>query len=670
MNRFSRLFLSPFFAFALVVLAYVMAVTATTKKSVTFDEVAGLIGGYSIWQKNDFRMLPENGSLHQRLAGLPSLWRGDLFPDTTQEAWRQSHLYVVCDQLLYQLGNDADAVTLSARSMVGLMILALGMAVYFCSRSLFGARGALVSVVLFAFSPSFLGHGPLILSDTVFSFFCLVASWALWRVARQVTLLNVVMAGVMLAGAMLAKMSGVIMLPVGLLLVVIRLCSAEPLPVQGRSEPVRTFRARLAVFAVIIPMIGLIVWFCIWAAFGFRYPAFAPPFNEQDRLFPGGWEYLLSTPGFGADVIMALREKQLLPESFLYGALHTANSLVARQSFLNGEFSIYGFRHFFPYAFSVKETVPHLIVLVLAASVVVVAFGRRCKESSRSARMFVSKHGYIAAPFLALAVVYGVFALTSKLNIGHRHLFPLHPPLFVLAGAAGLWFTRRTRWLGAALALLLGWHAIESLAIRPNYLTYFNQFAGGAKNGYKHLVDSSLDWGQDLPGMKAWLDRERLKDSSTPVYFLYFGTGRPDYYGINAIMLPGFVDRVPLEPVEPLQPGVYAISATHFQGIYLFFFGPWTEQYERVYRAQAQLVAEVAAAQNDPETLKRLGETYSVEDIRALFFQFTRARVARLCAWLRAQGREPDDWVNNSILIFRLSAEDLRAAMNDPLPTR
>src|SRR6185369_10959616 len=77
---------------------------------------------------------------------------------------------------------------------------------------------------------------------------------------------------------------------------------------------------------------------------------------------------------------------------------------------------------------------------------------------------------------------------------------------------------------GAATLLLLGWHVFESIAIRPDYLAYFNELAGGPSEGYRHLADSSLDWGQDLPALKQWLDGERLQRGDGNVYLSYFGT--------------------------------------------------------------------------------------------------------------------------------------------------
>jgi hypothetical protein len=277
-----------------------------------------------------------------------------------------------------------------------------------------------------------------------------------------------------------------------------------------------------------------------------------------------------------------------------------------------------------------------------------------------------------------LIFIYAAFSLTSNLNIGHRHLLPLYPPVFVLAGAAGAWLSRRTARIAAVVAVLLVWHIAESLAVWPSYLTYFNELAGGPSNGYKHLVDSSLDWGQDLPTLHDWLHDNNLENGTPPVYLLYFGTGRPEYYHINATLLPGFSDRVPIgaDALRPLKPGVYCISATHFEGVYLTCYGPWTPRYEEAYRAQATVAADLSPAaeklatgSGDAEELKKLEARFEDPGLRQVLFEFPRLRTARLCAWLRDQQRKPDADAGHSILIFKLTAEDLRAALNGPVQT-
>ncbi len=72
-------------------------------------------------------------------------------------------------------------------------------------------------------------------------------------------------------------------------------------------------------------------------------------------------------------------------------------------------------------------------------------------------------------------------------------------------------------------------HGLRQFALR-------RQTVGGPKHGYKHLVDSSLDWGQDLPTLKKWLDENAAEDER--VYLSYFGTSAVDKYGIAALPLP------------------------------------------------------------------------------------------------------------------------------------
>lgn len=48
------------------------------------------------------------------------------------------------------------------------------------------------------------------------------------------------------------------------------------------------------------------------------------------------------------------------------------------------------------------------------------------------------------------------------------------------------------------LAGALLWTAASTLAVYPHQLAYFNELAGGPEDGYRHLLGSSFDWGQDL----------------------------------------------------------------------------------------------------------------------------------------------------------------------------
>jgi hypothetical protein len=120
----------------------------------------------------------------------------------------------------------------------------------------------------------------------------------------------------------------------------------------------------------------------------------------------------------------------------------------------------------------------------------------------------------------------------------------------------------------AAELLALGL-LIETLAAYPNYLAFFNVFAGGSRGGFELLGDSNLDWGQDLKELAKW----QKANPNRKLYLSYFGIADPEYYGVRATNLPGgYIFATPRNPPRPPGPGeqaVLAVSATNLQGIYL-----------------------------------------------------------------------------------------------------
>jgi hypothetical protein len=216
------------------------------------------------------------------------------------------------------------------------------------------------------------------------------------------------------------------------------------------------------------------------------------------------------------------------------------------------------------------------------------------------------------------------------------------------------------------IVALLGWHVVESLRIAPNYLAYFNVLAGGPDEGYKHLVDSSLDWGQDLPGLKAWLDSAGLQaPGHAPVYLSYFGSSHPSYYRIDAAALPGYPDRWTPRFPPPLTGGVYAISATMLQSVYLLEApGAWRPEYERRYQDALYNLRLYDSTSVDPGARAALRKQTGDEFWIKLFHLVERLRFGRLAAYLRT--REPDAHVGYSILIYRLTDDDVREAVAGP----
>ena len=325
-----------------------------------------------------------------------------------------------------------------------------------------------------------------------------------------------------------------------------------------------------------------------------------------------------------------------------------------RLAFMNGQYSETGWWQFFPFCFAVKTPLGVLVLLLLALAAV--AGGqRRCSL-------------YDLWPMGVLVGIYSAVAVSSNINIGHRHILPVYPALFVFAGGAARWFTHRRMVVRTVPVAVLAVFMAESLAIWPHYLAFFNGAAGGPKQGYRRLVDSSLDWGQDLPGLKRWLlIRHRDHARHPPVYLAYFGTASPVHHRLAARIIPiRFMPwtRQIRRFASTFGPGTYCISATELQQVY-GFSGGWRPDYENAYGMARQLASELGAAGGDAQALDRVTIAWGGrEKIDHILGQLRPLQFARLCAALRQ--RQPDAHVGYSILIYHVSARELDRALNGP----
>jgi hypothetical protein len=284
----------------------------------------------------------------------------------------------------------------------------------------------------------------------------------------------------------------------------------------------------------------------IWAIYGFRYAPSATP----------GWTYELQTDAQVqrevprlASVVTWIDRHHLVPNVFSQGFLFGQAKAQVRPAFLNGEINDRGWWYYFPFAFVIKT--PIAILVLMGGGLVLVA--------ARWRQLGALDVLCVVVPI----AVYTGAAMATRLNIGLRHLLPVYPLLLLLVAAAAKELLSRGRAGTIALAAALVIGAVEFGRNYPDNLAFFNSFAGGPEHGSEYLVDSNLDWGQDLKPLKGWMDANHVSH----INLAYFGTAYPPYYGIDATYLPG---SAYFEPNPSVQlPGYVAISATVLRGVYL-----------------------------------------------------------------------------------------------------
>lgn len=620
----------------------VVAVTATAGKSMTSDEIAHLTAGQAYNTRGDYRLQPENGNLPQRWAALPLTLAGETLPPASLPAWRGADVWNYGHDFFFERTLAADKFLFLGRAMIALVSAATGLLIFFWSRAFFGWRGAFLSLALFAACPAFLAHGALATSDVMMGFFFLAGVGAWWRHLERPGAAGAAVSAVIFGLACVAKFSAPLLAPM------FGLCALVWLAGHFRAG---TGRAALGRLARTTAVHAVAAWAIIWCFYGFRYSAFAPDLAEGARFYRGDWEWIFTGLGWQRHVIMALRDWHALPEAFLYGFTFVLQFAKQRGAFLNGDYSVTGWVGFFPYAFLVKNTLPSLTLLLVGAMALVRAGGKNLGTRLRP-----------WTPLLALFVVYWITSLTSHLNIGDRHILPTYPVLFIAAGAFGAWLDSRRPLAALLVGALALWHVGEAWRARPNYLAYFNPIAGGPDNAWRHLVDSSLDWGQDLPALKTWVDAHAPGEK---VFLSYFGTGDAAYEGLRVIPLRTLPDVGPHRPVAPLAPGIYAISATMLQQVYSPVRGDWTLDYEKEFQSLRALEPQLIAYQNSGARRAELVRDATPQKWESGWWRYDWLRLARLCHYLRV--RPPEANINGSILVYRLSAEEIHDAAGGTL---
>jgi hypothetical protein len=149
-----------------------------------------------------------------------------------------------------------------------------------------------------------------------------------------------------------------------------------------------------------------------------------------------------------------------------------------------------------------------------------------------------------------------------------RYLLPIFPFIFVwVSGIARAYCLGHRKILLVVLGGMT-WLIADSLSIYPHSLSYFNELAGGPEHGSEHLIDSNIDWGQDLLYLKDWCDDH---PEAKPLGIACFSFFDSRVVGLQFELPPpwppvkGVRDEIPPERQGP-QPGWYAVSVNVLRG--------------------------------------------------------------------------------------------------------
>lgn len=487
---------------ALVGALVVQCIGAWTDSQTT-DEGAHLAAGLSYWRTNDFRLNPEHPALVKLLAAAPLIPFHQLQPSADPGLWASRNEWEIGRLVLYhQLDprTETQKVLWLARLPMIMIWLGLGLVVWRWATERTSTWGGTIAAVLYAFEPTLLGHGHLITTDVAVAAGMTATLWLSTKLVARPTWRMVGAIAVVFSLTQLTKFSALILWPLlfGLLAI-----ATTMRPTQWNwSWWRRAFAATILISAM-----------TTWAVYGFEVqPAQADPridqlWAERDALavsldlatMPPLIQRLTAAtaPGSGLRSTLVTLSRVPIPAYSYWRGIFavTSHGFWGHAAYLFGQQSSQGWWYYFPVALAVKTPLP---ILGLGLVLVVMA-GRRWRK------LWSVDNLLLIAPMLG----YMFWSLSSRIDIGIRHILPVYPLFFV--AVAGLVPMARHSWQRWALGLSVASLPLIALVAWPNTFGYFNALAGGTRGGHRILLDSNMDWNQDL-----WRLRDELDAESTP----------------------------------------------------------------------------------------------------------------------------------------------------------
>ncbi|MBI5590971.1 MAG: glycosyltransferase family 39 protein [Deltaproteobacteria bacterium] len=469
-------------------------------------------------------------------------------------------------RFLYEV-NDADSILFKSRLMiVGLSIL-LGLYVFRFAKDISGWTSGYIALLFYAFCPNILAHSGRVTLDLALTAFVFIALYHYHRALRHRCITDLIGASVFTFLAINTKYSGLLLCPIFILYsLLFRYSIGKP------NDGPPHFDSRFSSQRVTPVSLFLLVFFTAVVLTNAIYL-----FNGSFSSIRGYHDSLQNRPkAVESTIFRQLAETPIisslptcLPAAYLRGldlTLHEDRESLHPNWYLGKLYPQDGnLPSYYLVAFLLKTPLSLLIVLTLPGLLTLYPVIVRFKNKHRNNKLkpeqnsadpvepFTPLDSIARYQLIFLLIPCGVyflfFSLICQSQLGLRLILPIYPFLYVTAGFLIPRMFQNQKPAASIIAVLTGWFMLSSLLIHPHYLSYFNELAGGPDKGIHYFADSNIDWGEDIKGLKAYMNMKGIPE----INLMYYGpNGSPEirYYGIRQAP-PERIDRSP-----------WAISAT------------------------------------------------------------------------------------------------------------
>jgi hypothetical protein len=477
----------------IILIACALAMGCWRVYSNTWDEPEHLAAGIELLDRGKYEYDTEHPPLGRVFLAIGPYLAGAHSYGTPPPEGTPEGLHI-----LYAKGAYWRDLTLARLGMLPFLALLL-FATWLWGRRLLPSDGAaLLAVVMLVSVPPVLGHAALASLDVPAAATMLLALYALQLWITSARTRDALLFGLTAGVAVVTKFSAVPFIAVSLIVLALKHWAVARAAVRPSTTaapaavPAGLWRARvaglaLAALALLVP---------VWVVYG---PRTADPAGVAFR-FDWAVSYLLAQQG-ASHVIGVVVSHLWLPrelEDLFNGMVAVkAHNDSGHLSYLLGKVRLTGWWYFYLVALAVKTPLPLLIAGPVGLGWLALT-GWREKDS------------WGLAPLTIVAAILLFASAVSRINIGIRHILIVYP--FFAIGGAYL-TVRAWQALRGGTAALTGPHNIPRTAAfvalgaallwqlsplwraYPDYLPYFNETVAHPE---QVLVDSDLDWGQDL----------------------------------------------------------------------------------------------------------------------------------------------------------------------------
>lgn len=503
------------------------------------DEVAHLPAGISHWRSGNFDLYRVNPPLVRLLASGAVLAVTDPATD-----WRnysadplvRSEFAVGLDFLRANQGRSVALYRVGRWACLPLTLCG-GLCCFLWSKELFDARCGVIAASLWFLCPNVLGWGATMMPDAGAASLAALAGYTHWRWLRRPSWFAALVSGAACGAAILSKAT-LCVLPAAFL------CTTAVAAWRGGAVRRGTAKVMFQVLAMNATAI-----YAVNLGYGFEgYGRRLDEFRFVSRALGGHGSD--GRPGNRFEGTALGRVPVPLPANLVMGIdVQKADFEQRKWSYLYGEQQPGGWWYYYFWAAAVKIPIGTWLLTI----------GAIAAATSGAARRRASDEASLWVPLLCV-----VLLVSSQTGFSRhfRYLLPALPFWYVLVSRVGLttigFQTASSR--GVAACLLA--NAIGVLCVMPHCLSYFNVVAGGPNGGARHLLDSNIDWGQDLLKLKEWYD---ANPSARPLHVAYFGYMNPAEVGIDCLDVPPLPEGADPATFRP-RAGWYAVSVNHVYG--------------------------------------------------------------------------------------------------------